>query len=181
MRVVAGIAKGRKLKAPRTPGTRPILDRVKVALFDILGDQVVDSAFLDLFAGSGSVGIEALSRGARRAVFVDTNPGAIRLIKDNLALTGLGDKAETVRIDAFRYLALHREEQFDIIYVAPPQYKGLAVQTLRALDDLPILSDRGLVITQIDPRERAELELEHLTQVKQRKYGNTLLSFYELR
>ncbi len=180
MRVVAGVAKGRKLKAPRTVATRPILDRVKVALFDILGDAVVDSVFLDLFAGSGSVGIEALSRGAGKAVFVDTNPEAIRVIKDNLALTGLGDRARVIRIDAFRYLA-QLQGQFDVIYVAPPQYKGLVVRTLRALDDKGVLTDDGLVVTQEDPRERVELELHNLALVKERKYGNTLLGFYGLR
>src|SRR6476646_1729917 len=95
MRVVTGAAKGRKLKGPKTPGTRPIIDRVKTALFDILSWRVDDTRFLDLFAGTGSVGIEALSRGARAATFVELDAAALKVARDNLQITRLGDRAET--------------------------------------------------------------------------------------
>lgn len=178
MRVIAGSAKGRKLKSPRGPGTRPILDRVKVALFDILGSVVVDANFLDLFAGTGSVGIEALSRGAARATFVEASIGAARIIKENLALTGLADRAVVIRQDVFKFLAQAQEQQFDIIYVAPPQYKGLVVLTLRALDSKRILSPAGILVAQWFPKENTPVELRNLQLSLERQYGDTLLSFY---
>src|SRR5438132_7763446 len=104
MRVVTGEAKGRKLKGPKTPGTRPIIDRVKTALFDILSTRVEDARFLDLFAGIGSVGIEALSRGAASATFIEMNYSVLKLVRENLKITGLGDRAETLHMDAFKFL-----------------------------------------------------------------------------
>src|SRR5215472_15237742 len=104
IRVVAGEAKGRRLKTPKTTGTRPIIDRVKTALFDILSVRVEDARFLDLFAGTGSVGIEALSRGAASATFIEMNYSALKLVRENLHITGLADRAETLHTDAFKFL-----------------------------------------------------------------------------
>src|SRR6202043_3586023 len=104
MRVVTGEAKGRKLKGPKTSGTRPIIDRVKTALFDILSTRVEDTHFLDLFGGVGSVGIEALSRGAARATFIEMNGKVLKILRENLQITGLADRAETLHADAFKFL-----------------------------------------------------------------------------
>ena len=104
MRVVTGEAKGRKLKAPKTAGTRPIIDRVKTALFDILSTRVEDARFLDLFAGTGSVGIEALSRGAAHATFIEMNHSVLKLVRENLQITGLAAHAEAIYTDAFKFL-----------------------------------------------------------------------------
>src|SRR2546428_1208616 len=104
IRVVAGEAKGRRLKTPKTTGTRPIIDRVKTALFDILSVRVEDARFLDLFAGTGSVGIEALSRGAAQATFIEMSHSVLKLVRENLRITGLADRAETLHADAFKFL-----------------------------------------------------------------------------
>ena len=104
MRVVTGEAKGRKLKGPKTIGTRPIIDRVKQALFNIIGSRVEDARFLDLFAGTGSVGIEALSRGAASATFIELNHKMLAVVRENLRITGLADRAETIHADAFKFL-----------------------------------------------------------------------------
>ena len=178
MRVIAGKAKGRKLRSVLGDVTRPITDRVKESLFNILGDEVVDALFLDLFAGTGSVGIEALSRGARRVVFVERNRRAIETIKENLKITGLAAQAEVIRADVFRFLTREPAEQFDLIYVAPPQYKGLWAETLLALDGGGFLIEGGLAIAQIYPKEYKDLELDSLDLVDQRKYGSTMLCFY---
>jgi 16S rRNA (guanine966-N2)-methyltransferase len=184
MRVIAGEAKGRKLKGPASETTRPIIDRVKTALFDILSWRVDDTRFLDLFAGTGSVGIEALSRGARAATFVELDAAALQVVRDNLQITRLGDRAQTVRADAFAFLrsAHARGERYDIIYVAPPQYQGLVIRALRELDAEPVTPPGGLVIAQVHPRERAELDeldLERLRRYDERRYGSTLLVFYQ--
>ena len=178
MRVIAGKAKGRRLRSVPGDLTRPITDRAKESLFNILGDEVVDALFLDLFAGTGSVGIEALSRGARRAVFVERNRRAIETIKENLKTTGLAAQAEVIRYDVFKFLAREAAENFDLIYIAPPQYKGLWAETLLALDGRGLLIEDGLAIAQIFPKEYQDLELKSLSLVDQRKYGSTMLCFY---
>ncbi|HLH61398.1 MAG TPA: 16S rRNA (guanine(966)-N(2))-methyltransferase RsmD [Ktedonobacteraceae bacterium] len=184
MRVVTGEAKGRKLKAPKTAGTRPIIDRVKTALFDILSTRVEDAHFLDLFAGTGSVGIEALSRGAAGATFIEMSHSVLKLVRENLKITGLADRAETIHADAFKFLQSGQDEKrlYDIIYVAPPQYHEMAARALGLLDTSPLLAEAGLVIIQIHPKERvgvAAVPLTRLQLTDERKYGSTLLMFYE--
>lgn len=183
MRVIAGSAKGRHLKGPDTLETRPILDRVKTALFDILAPDVVDTRFLDLFAGAGSVGIEALSRGAASATFVELSPEIVKLVKENLATTRLEANAEVIRADAFGFLRTARAQgrRYDIVYVAPPQYKQMAAQAVERLDREPLTEPEGLVVVQIHPRERVDFEpltLSNLRLYDERTYGSTLLMFY---
>ncbi|HKF39041.1 MAG TPA: 16S rRNA (guanine(966)-N(2))-methyltransferase RsmD [Ktedonobacteraceae bacterium] len=193
MRVVTGEAKGRKLKAPKTAGTRPIIDRVKTALFDILSTRVDDARFLDLFAGTGSVGIEALSRGAASATFIEMNYSVLKVVRENLKITGLGDRAETLHVDAFKFLQSYtsnnrssagsQEREYEIIYVAPPQYQEMAARALQLLDTARLVPDTGLVIVQIHPKERpvvAAVPLTRLILTGERKYGSTLLMFYEV-
>lgn len=210
MRVVSGEAKGRRLKSPKTTGTRPIIDRVKTALFDILSVRVEDVSFLDLFAGTGSVGIEALSRGAASATFIELNASMLKLVRENLQITGLADRAETLHADAFKFLQAratdpgrsqgqaipsprhaqgaregrpYERRNYDIIYVAPPQYQGMAARALGLLDSSPLVPESGLVIVQIHPKERPEViavPLACLRLTDERRYGSTLLLFYEV-
>jgi 16S rRNA (guanine(966)-N(2))-methyltransferase RsmD len=179
MRVISGSAKGIQLKAVPGSGTRPISDRVKEAVFNILGDSIVESRVLDLFAGTGSVGIEALSRGAAQAVLVEKHSRAIATIRANLRRTGLEAGARVVRADVFKFLA-GTPEPFDLVYIAPPQYQGLWSKTLLALEARPEwLGPYGLAIVQIFPKEMEPLSLATLQLSDQRKYGSTLLCFYE--
>lgn len=181
MRVIAGEAKGRRLHSVPGSGTRPILDRVKESLFNILSWEVIDARFLDLYAGTGSVGIEALSRGAAHADFVEKAGKAIATIKRNLRETRLDDRAIVIRRDVFDFIA-DAEADYDLIFLAPPQYRGLWADTLRALDRRPsLLAADGKVIVQIDPQELEEVLLQTLTEIDRRTYGNTMLCFYARR
>jgi 16S rRNA (guanine966-N2)-methyltransferase len=189
MRVVAGSAKGKQLLLVPGSGTRPIMDRVKESLFDILRPRIEGMRVLDLFAGSGSVGIEALSQGAAFCTFIDRERSAVATIKKNLASTGLAERALVLHTDALGFLVGLRQT-FDLIYVAPPQYKRLWAEALRRIA-VPVQvecvssaeqeCDRAdsLVIAQIDPKEYESLELGALREVRQKRYGNTLLVFYE--
>ncbi len=178
MRVISGSAKGRVLRSVPGPGTRPITDRAKSALFSILGHDLSGTTFLDLFAGTGQIGIEALSRGAERAVFVELGSAALRTIRENLRLTGLEARAEVVHQDVFAYLQ-RPPEPFDTIYVAPPQYRQLWHQTLHRIDARPDwLEESGWVIVQIHPVEFEQRDLLHLELFDQRKYGSVMLCFY---
>ncbi len=181
MRVIGGKAKGRKLKRAPGDSTRPVMDRVKESLFNILGD-VTGQRWLDLFAGTGQVGIEALSRGAAEVVFVDKLRPAIVTIQDNLRHTQLTEGAEVRQMDAFVYLQQFAARPFDLIYIAPPQYKGIWLEVLKVVDARPLayLNEQGIVVVQIDPKEQQSVELTHLVLADKRRYGNTLLCFYEL-
>jgi 16S rRNA (guanine966-N2)-methyltransferase len=182
IRVISGIAKGRKLKTVPGDTTRPVMDRVKENLFNILGADLEETRWLDLFAGTGSVGIEALSRGAAYCLFLDTSRAAITIIWDNLRTTGLEAGAAVQRLDAFAFLRGIPEDNagFEIIYVAPPQYKGMWQKALEMIDAQPdwLLPD-GIAVVQIDPKEYLELSFRNLVLYDQRRYGNTMLCFYE--
>jgi len=182
LRVIAGKARGRKLKSVSGDTTRPITDRAKESLFNILAGDVVDSKWWDLFAGTGAVGIEALSRGASFVRFTDLNRAPIDAIQFNVEHCGFKAQAEIRRADAFTYLAAAPDRKFEYIYIAPPQYKDMWVKALELVDDnIAWLSEDAWVIVQIAPREylHAKPELKHLEEIEQRKYGSTLLVFYE--
>lgn len=181
IRVIAGTARGRKLRAVPGEGVRPIGDRVKEALFNIIGADIGQSSVLDLFAGTGSVGIEALSRGAQRVIFVDNNRRAIQTIQQNLRHTGLEERATVIQSDAFLFLEQRNEPPMDYIYIAPPQYKQLWSRAVHLADDRQDwLNPDAWVIAQVHPHEYKCLTLTRLEEFDQRRYGSTMLVFYTL-
>ena len=180
LRVIAGKAKGRKLKSVPGDTTRPVTDRVKEALFNILAGDVDGSRWWDVFAGTGAIGIEALSRGAPFVRFTDLNRAPIETIKFNVEHCGFSSQSEIRRGDSFTQLSKGADAQFEYIYIAPPQYKQMWEKALELVDeDLNWLSEDGWVIVQIDPREYKNLALVKLEEIEQRKYGSTMLIFYE--
>jgi 16S rRNA (guanine966-N2)-methyltransferase len=163
--------------------TRPITDKVREALFNILGADIKGASFLDLFAGTGSVGIEALSRGAGYVWLVELNRKAVEVIKENLNTTGLTEGAIARHADAFTLLGGEASHTFDYVYIAPPQYKGMWSRAILALDKhLEWLSEDAWVIVQIHPLEyqpiSEALPVSNLVEFEQRHYGSTLLVFY---
>ena len=180
LRVVSGTAKGRRLKDVPGDTTRPVTDMVKQALFNILAGDVLDSSWWDLFGGTGAVGIEALSRGAAFVRFSELNRLPIETIQANLETTGFSSQAEIRRGDAFAMLSAVPDRAFDYVYIAPPQYKEMASKALTLLDANPgWLGEEAEVIAQIHPREYQDLEFKNLVKFDERKYGSTLLVFYE--
>ena len=182
LRVIAGRARGHKLRSVPGSSTRPITDRVKESLFNIIGADIQEATLLDLFAGTGSVGIEALSRGARFVLFLDLDHSAISTIQINLKRTRLDSNAQVLQKDAFVFLERKPNQKFDYIYIAPPQYKGLWKKSLISLNErMEWLSDDAWVIVQIHPKEYEDLELSQMEEFDQRRYGSTLLVFYQRR
>lgn len=182
LRVIRGKARGMRLKSVPGDTTRPVTDRVKQALFNIIGPDIYDSTFFDLFAGTGSIGIEALSLGASYVRFVDIHRKAVDTIKENLDHTRLENGAQVLRADSFALLERPPDRRFDYVYIAPPQYKGLWKRALLALDNHPNwLADDAWVIAQIHPKEDEPLELQNLVEFDRRRYGSTLLIFFEPR
>ncbi len=181
LRVIAGSARGMKLKTVPGDATRPIMDRVKEALFSIIGPDIHDASFLDLFAGTGSVGIEALSRGAAFAHFNELDRRALATIRQNLARTQLASRARVSRRDAFALLSRKPQRHFHYIFIAPPQYKEMWLRALQALESNAAWHRRGcLVIAQIDPAEAVDApRFQRLELLDARPYGRTQLRFYE--
>lgn len=180
VRVIAGSARGRKLKSVPGDTTRPVMDRVKEALFNILAGDVVDSNWWDLFGGTGAIGIEALSRGASFVRFSDLNRAPVETIKENLEYCGFIKQAEVRKGDAFSMLSSQSDRKFEYIYIAPPQYQEMWLKALKLVDEnTNWLTEDGSVIVQIDPIEYAQIELRNLEETEQRKYGSTLIIFYD--
>jgi 16S rRNA (guanine966-N2)-methyltransferase len=175
MRVIAGTARGVPLSVPRGAATRPITDRVKETLFAILGDRVPDASVLDLYAGSGAIGIEALSRGAQQAVFVERDRGAVQALRSNLVRTRLEEDARVHEVDVERFLALG-EGPWDVVVLDPPYEVRDIVAPLRAL--VPHLAPGASVVIKHFWRTETP-EVEGLAVTRQRRFGETMLTFLE--
>lgn len=183
MRVIGGLAKGRKLKSVKGMTTRPTADRVKEALFNILQGEIEESNFLDLYAGTGNIGIEALSRGAKIAVFIDEDRQAINVLKENLSLIGLEEKGEVYQQDVLRALRILGKKRllFDLIFLDPPYRHGLEEKTLFAISANNLLLPQGLVIVEHLDKNILPLKVDALELVRKERYGDTAISFYRKR
>lgn len=179
MRVTGGIAKGRKLRTPPGKSMRLTADRVKEALFDLLPDPA-GTVFLELFAGTGNVSIEALSRGARRAVLVEKDEKLVDLISENLTACGLGQRAGVISapVEAILPLIADKEELFDIVFADPPYEKGLAEKTLCLPGLEALLAPGAVVVVEHSFRENVGDRCGSLVLRDRRKYGDTVLSIY---
>ncbi len=179
LRVIAGKAKGRKLASVPGLTTRPTGDRVKEALFNILGPAIQGSSFLDLYAGSGAMGIEALSRGAEDVVWIDANPACTTQIRLNLKKIDLAG-GEIFTNDVLRALAQleKRGRQFDFVFLDPPYNQGLAAKTLAHPASLAVLKKDGIIIAEVGKKEEAPLAVSKLCLGRTERYGDTILLFY---
>ena len=177
MRVITGKARGVQLKTPDGMLTRPTTDRVKEALFSIINFEIPGAAVLDLFGGTGQLGIEALSRGAQSAVFVDTREDACRLIRENLKRTKLEQAGRVVRSDYLDYLSRCREK-FNIILLDPPYAEVFLENALKRITEIDILQSDGIIVTERPLGKELPWEFEGYTRSRDYKYGKTLLTIY---
>ena len=177
MRVITGKARGVQLKTPDGMLTRPTTDRVKEALFSIINFEIPGAKVLDLFGGTGQLGIEALSRGAKSAVFVDARDDACKLIKENLRRTKLEQDGSVVRSDYLDYLKRCRE-QYSIIFLDPPYAEVFLDNALKRITEIDILQSDGIIVTERPLGKELPWEFEGFTRSKDYKYGKTLLTIY---
>ena len=177
MRVITGKARGVQLKTPDGMLTRPTADRVKEALFSIINFDIPDANVLDLFGGTGQLGIEALSRGAKSATFVDQREDACRLIKENLRRTRLEGDGKVLRADYLDYLKRCRDK-FDIILLDPPYAEVFLENALKCITEIDILQTGGIIVTERPLGKDLPFEFEGYTRSKDYKYGKTLLTIY---
>ena len=177
MRVITGSARGIQLKTPEGMTTRPTTDRVKEAMFSIIHFEIPGADVLDLFGGTGQLGIEALSRGAKSAVFVDAGEPACRLIRENLKRTRLEAQARVVRSDYLAYLE-RTKEQFDIILLDPPYAEVFLESAIKKITEIDILRENGIIVAERPLGKELPWEFPGYDRSKDYKYGNTLLTIY---
>ena len=177
MRVITGKARGVQLKTPEGLTTRPTADRVKEALFSIINFDIPGARVLDLFGGTGQLGIEALSRGAKSAVFVDAGEPACRLIRENLRRAKLEDSAKVIRADYMDYLKRCREN-FDIILLDPPYAEVFLENALKCITEIDILQSGGIIVTERPLGKELPWDFDGYVRSKDYKYGKTLLTIY---
>jgi 16S rRNA (guanine966-N2)-methyltransferase len=182
LRIISGEFRGRKLEKLEGMDIRPTTDRVKESLFNMLGARLFDCVFLDLFAGTGGIGIEAYSRGASKIVFIDESSKSIKVLKSNLEMLMLLDKVEvynTDYINAINKLALDNRK-FDIIFIDPPYLKGFAQNALIHINDNNLINENGIIVIEHDIQDKMPESVGNLNLQRQKKYGNTMLSFFSL-
>ncbi len=181
MRVISGSARGLKLNTPRNNDIRPTTDRVKESMFNIISPQVYDSLVLDLFSGSGALGIEAISRGAKEAYFCDKSKESISVLKSNLEKTRFEDKSHILNQDylsAIKKLSL-KGLSFDLIFVDPPYYEGMFENVLKSIQESGILKEDGIIVVEHDANIKMK-DMGKLCIYKEKKYGITMLTLYSL-
>ena len=177
MRVITGTARGIQLKTPDGMTTRPTSDRVKEAMFSIIHFEIPGASVLDLFGGTGQLGIEVLSRGAKKAVFVDAGEPACKIIRENLKRTKMEQQGSVVRSDYLDYLNRCREK-FDIILLDPPYAEVFLENALKKITEIDILSSNGIIVTERPVGKELPWEFEGFQRSKDYKYGNTMVTIY---
>jgi len=181
MRVIGGIKGSRRLKSSKNKSLRPTLDRVRESIFNILGNSVIDSNFLDLFAGTGSVGIEALSRGTGKVIFVEKDHSIAEVLRENLHSLDFETGNRILKMDftnAIKVLS-KEEEKFDIIYIDPPYASEFAETSLRLLAKCDILEEDGLVLAEHFHKDKLDDRFGDLKLYRVKKIGDTCVSFFK--
>jgi len=180
LRVISGKAKGIKLKALKGMDTRPTSDKVKGSIFNILAPYVEDSKVLDLFSGTGNLGIEAVSRGASYAHLIEKNRKCHDIIMENVNKTKLKDRIKLIITDALSALKSfsRRDEKFDLIFMDPPYLKGFILPCLEAINELDLLNIDGIIVVEHDIKDTIPDTVGNIVRFKEKKYGTTMVSFY---
>lgn len=183
MRIISGTARGTKLYTLDGQTTRPTLDRVKESLFNIIQNEIPNSIFLDLFSGSGAIGLEAASRGSKKVILCDKSKDAIKIINKNIEKTHLSEKVELYNLDYQLLLKTKIRENLDIVYIDPPYDSDFAIKSIECIIDEKIINENSIIIVETDDEEKI---LENLKKIEveitdKRKYGRAVLIFLKIR
>ena len=179
MRIISGKVRGLSLKTIDSDSTRPTRDMVREALFSILMNQVPESNFLDLFAGSGAIGIEALSRGANFCMFIELNPQCIKIIKENIEKARFQEQAEVYHVDYKKAINKLNEEMFDIIYVDPPYHQEMGIDAIARISEKNALKGDGIIVLETDTNEVVPDEIGRYEKFNYKRYGRNILSLFK--
>jgi len=181
MRIIAGDYKGRRLNAPADYKIRPTADKVKGALFSIIGDDIDEAVVCDLFSGTGNLGLEALSRGADKCYFVDNSAESIRLIKENIEMCRAEEYSVVIHGDFKKALSqiAHTDEKVNVFFLDPPYYKDLWESAMELIRENDLLAGGGMIVCEHRKEQELPEQLAGYEKVKERKYGKVVLSIYE--
>ena len=184
MRIISGTARGTKLYTLEGQATRPTLDRVKESLFNIIQNEIIDSNFLDVFSGSGAIGLEAASRGAKKVILCDKSKDAIKIINKNIEKTHLKEKVELYNVDYKELIKNKLKEKIDIVYIDPPYDSDFAVDAVKLLIENKLVDEKTLIIIETDQEKRILKQLENeklkIQITDKRKYGRAIIIFLKL-
>lgn len=181
LRVISGKVRGLKLDTPKNQDVRPTTDRVKESLFNMINPYIRESNVLDLFAGTGSLGIECLSRGAKNCVFVDKSRESINIVKSNVKKARVENESTILNIDfkdAVKRLST-QNQKFDVIFMDPPYYENMFIDCLKSIDELNLLHEDGIIVVEHDTKDQFEETIGRLVKTRDKKYGNTTMTFYK--
>ena len=178
MRITGGEFSGRHLHTPKTSQIRPMRDQVRSALFNMLSGVVPGARFLDLFAGTGSVAIEALSRGAAEAVFVDKSREAIGILNENIVQLKISDRARVIQDDVFSWINSNSESPFDLIFIGPPYYNDLANRAMNEISGSQLFHEESILFAEVFKKEGMQEQYGALVQIEERTYGDNKIHFY---
>lgn len=183
MRIISGTARGTKLYTLEGQTTRPTLDRVKESLFNIIQNEIPNSIFLDLFSGSGAIGLEAASRGAKKVILCDKSKEAIKIIDKNIKKTHLNEKVELYNLDYELLLKTKIKEKLDIIYIDPPYDSNFVIKSIKNIIEQNLAKEDSIIIIETDDEQRilTDLEKMEIEVTDTRKYGRATLIFLKIR
>lgn len=183
MRIISGIARGTKLNTLEGQATRPTLDRVKESIFNIIQNEITNSIFLDLFSGSGAIGLEAASRGAKKVILCDNSKDAIKIINKNIEKTHLEEKVKVYNLDYERLINTKLKEKLDIIYIDPPYNSDFATKSVKFIINRKLVNENSSIIIETDEEEKIlkELEKQQIEIKDKRKYGRATIIFLKYK
>lgn len=183
MRIISGTARGTKLYTLEGQTTRPTLDRVKESLFNIIQNEIPNSIFLDLFSGSGAIGLEAASRGAKKVILCDKSKDAIKIINKNIEKTHLSEKVELYNLDYELLLKIKVKEKLDIVYIDPPYDSDFVIKSIKCIIEQKLMHENSIIIIETDDEQRILKDMENLEIeiTDTRKYGRASLIFLQVR
>lgn len=183
MRIIAGKARGRKILSPATYETRPTLDRVKEAMFSMIQGYIPEATVVDVFAGTGSLGLEAASRGAKECYLFDKSEVTFPLLKENVENLKFTDFCHPLKIDAYAGLKMlaKKGERFNLVFIDPPYCKEMIPEAIKTIKENDMLNEDGIIVTKIDSIEEIYEGYEDIKLTRSKKYGNTTVCFYKIQ
>lgn len=180
MRITSGELKNRRIKSREGRETRPTLERIKEAIYSIIGEKIVDAKFLDLYAGTGNMTFEGISRGAKRAIMIEQDKEAVRIIIENVNHLGIENKCRAYKNDVFRAVEIlsRKNEKFDIIFIDPPYKENISIQTIEKIFENNLLEEDGIIISEHSVYEKMPNKIGNFVKYDERNYNKKIVSFY---
>lgn len=180
MRITSGELKNRRIKSREGRETRPTLERIKEAIYSIIGEKIVDAKFLDLYAGTGNMTFEGISRGAKRAIMIEQDKEAVRIIIENVNHLGIENKCRAYKNDVFRAVEIlsRKNEKFDIIFIDPPYKENISTKTIEKIFENNLLEEDGIIISEHSVYEKMPDKIGNFVKYDERNYNKKIVSFY---